>query len=145
MVHRTPDQLIKVSEHWNYFVHIQRCTRVENPGGGVLEVFAKKLPGGSTYFAFYCIFMIQFFLLREYMSTVYWNGYHQNSKTFIKNVLTSLTVLEYFRSSKIWSFPVNYRSIVSWKFNFFQYSTKICLKHRYLISIDRWCSAKLAW
>ncbi len=50
---------------------IQGCTRVENPGGGgVRDVFAKiprggqgfqeKLPGGSTYFAFYCIFINKF-------------------------------------------------------------------------------------
>jgi hypothetical protein len=43
-----------------------RCTRVENPGEWVPEVFAKipstgqgfheKLPGGSPYFGFYCNF-----------------------------------------------------------------------------------------
>ena len=51
---------------------LHRCTRVENPGEGVRDVFAKfprgggqgfqeKLPGGSTYFAFYCIFINKFF------------------------------------------------------------------------------------
>jgi hypothetical protein len=52
-------------------VSIHRCTRVENPGEGVRNVFAKiprrgqgfqeKLLGGSTYFAFYCIFINKFF------------------------------------------------------------------------------------
>ena len=48
-----------------------RCTRVEQPGEGVPEVFAKiprgvqgfqeKLPGGSPYFGFYCIFYCKCF------------------------------------------------------------------------------------
>ncbi len=49
-----------------------RCTRVENPGEGVRDVFAqiprggvkgfrKNCQGGSTYFAFYCIFINKFF------------------------------------------------------------------------------------
>ncbi len=49
-----------------------RCTRVENPGEGVRDVFAKiprggvkgfrkNFQGGSTYFAFYCIFINKFF------------------------------------------------------------------------------------
>jgi hypothetical protein len=47
-----------------------RCTRVENPGEGVRDVFAKiprgvngfrkNCQGGSTYFAFYCIFINKF-------------------------------------------------------------------------------------
>ncbi len=48
-----------------------RCTRVENPGEGVWDVFA-KIPrgvkafrknclGGSPYFGFYCIFINKFF------------------------------------------------------------------------------------
>jgi hypothetical protein len=48
-----------------------RCTRVENPGEGVRDVFAKiprgvisfreNCRGGSTYFSFYCIFINKFF------------------------------------------------------------------------------------
>ncbi len=54
------------------FSHSHRCTRVENPGEGVRDVFAKiprggvkgfrkNCQGGSTYFAFYCIFINKFF------------------------------------------------------------------------------------
>ncbi len=37
-----------------------RCTRVENLGGGLLEVFA-KIGVGVTYLEFYCIFIKKFF------------------------------------------------------------------------------------
>ncbi len=64
---------VKLAVWTVYLVDVHRCTRVENPGEGVRDVFAKiprgggvkgfrkNCQGGSTYFAFYCIFINKFF------------------------------------------------------------------------------------
>ncbi len=51
--------------HWSTWNH--RCTRVENPGWGTWSFcqggqgLKEKLPGGSSYFGFHCIFINKFF------------------------------------------------------------------------------------
>jgi hypothetical protein len=64
--YKTPCKNIKANNLLRQFIH--RCTRVENPGEVVAQIFAKipggykafgkKCQGGSPYFGFYCIFII---------------------------------------------------------------------------------------